>query len=264
MKRIALGVEYDGSFWRGWQTQPDRHTVQDQLEIAIQRFTQAEISTTCAGRTDTGVHAIEQVVHLDTILDRPLISWVRGINSFLPKSVAVCWATEVPSGSDGFHARSRAIARRYRYILHNHQVRSPLLDKRAGWVFRPLNLGIMQEAANYLMGEHDFSAFRSSECQALTPVKTMQSIQIEQRGHFFIFTLQANAFLHHMVRNIVGTLVYIGKGDYPAEWMDQVLKSRDRKQAAPTFMPDGLYLAKVIYDAKWNLPQADTNFSLFL
>ncbi len=252
LKRIALGVQYDGSEWRGWQTQPDGHTVQDRLEAAIREFTQIGIRTICAGRTDAGVHALEQVVHLDSALDRAPVSWVRGVNSYLPASIAVRWAHEVPAD---FHARNSAYARSYRYVLYNNPVRSPLLRGRAGWVFRPLSLEAMRMAARYLLGEHDFSAFRAAECQAITPVKTMQEISIGQQGDLFVFTLRANAFLHHMVRNIVGSLIYTGKGDYPPEWLQQVLQGRDRKQAAPTFMPDGLYLAKVHYDAKWGLPQ---------
>ncbi len=260
MKRIALGIEYDGSRWRGWQKQPDGHTVQNQLEDALYRFTRTRLSTACAGRTDAGVHALEQVVHLDTAIDREPFSWVRGVNSFLDDSIAVRWACEVPSGADGFHARASAIARRYRYVLYNHPIRSPLLRKRAGWIFRPLSLEPMKEAARYLLGEHDFSAFRAAECQALSPVKTMNHVGIEQHGDMFVFTFEASAFLHHMVRNIVGSLVYVGKGDYDPEWLNVLLLGRDRKKAAPTFMPDGLYLARVIYDKQWNLPQAADAF----
>ncbi len=258
-KRIALGIQYDGSLWRGWQTQPDGHTVQDRVQAAIKEFTLADIKVMCAGRTDTGVHALEQVVHLDTVLEREPVSWVRGINSFLHPSIAVRWACEVPHE---FHARSSAVARCYQYVLYNNPVRSPLLRNRVGWVFRPLALEPMQEAARHLLGEHDFSAFRASECQALTPVKMMHDISIKQRGDLFIFKLRANAFLHHMVRNIIGSLIYVGKGDYPPQWLDQVLQGRDRKLAAPTFMPDGLYLEKVIYDGKWGLPQEKAEHSL--
>ncbi len=260
MKRIALGVEYDGSLWRGWQKQPDGHTVQNRLEEALYRFTRTRIATACAGRTDAGVHALEQVVHLDTEIERDPVSWVRGVNSFLEHSIAVRWACQVPGGQDGFHARSSAIARRYCYVLYNNPVRSPLLKKRAGWVFRPLLLEPMQDAARHLLGEHDFSAFRAAECQAISPVKTMNHIGIEKRGDLFVFTFEASAFLHHMVRNIVGSLVYVGKGDYEPAWIKVLLEGRDRKKAAPTFMPDGLYLAKVIYDRKWNLPQAADDF----
>jgi len=252
LKRIALGIQYDGSEWRGWQTQPDGHTVQDRLETAIRTFTQNDIRTLCAGRTDAGVHALEQVVHLDTTLTRTTTSWVRGVNAYLPRSIAVRWAKEVPSE---FHARNSAMARVYRYVLYNHPIRSPLLRGRAGWVFRPLSLELMRAASQCLLGEQDFSAFRAAECQSITPIKTIQEINIEQNGDLFVFTFCANAFLHHMVRNIVGSLVVVGKGDQPPAWLEQVLQGRDRSRAAPTFMPDGLYLAKVIYDEKWVLPQ---------
>ena len=256
LNRIALGVQYDGKGWQGWQTQPHRQTVQDRLQQAIREFTQRDITVMCAGRTDAGVHALEQVVHLDTELERASLSWVRGVNSFLPPSIAVRWAHPVPSD---FHARSSARARRYRYVLYNHPVRSPLLHGKAGWVFQPLSLDLMQEASRCLLGEHDFSAFRAAECQSITPVKTMQEITIEQRGHFFVFQFQADAFLHHMVRNLVGSLVYVGNGRNPPEWLQRILLGRDRKVAAPTFRPDGLYLSKVIYEEKWGLPQEDSD-----
>jgi len=256
-KRIVLGVQYDGANWHGWQTQPDGQTVQDQLEAALKSFAQQEINTVCAGRTDTGVHALEQVVHFDTLLDRDMNSWVRGVNTFLPPSIAVRWAKEVPTscGTD-FHARFSATARQYQYVLYNHPVRSPMLATRAGWVFRPLVLDRMQEAAAHLIGQHDFSAFRAAQCQANSPVKTLHAITIEQRGDLFLFTLQANAFLHHMVRNIMGSLIVVGIGNQPPDWIKTVLEGHDRAAAAPTFMPDGLYLAKIDYDPKWDLPQA--------
>lgn len=255
LKRIALGVQYDGKDWQGWQTQPHGKTVQDRLQQAIKSFTQQGIVVMCAGRTDAGVHAFEQVVHLDTELDRPPISWVRGVNSFLPPSIAVRWAHPVPSD---FHARSSAAARRYQYVLYNHPVRSPILHGKAGWVFQPLSLELMREASRYLLGEHDFSAFRAAECQSFTPVKTMQEITIEQYGHFFLFQFQASAFLHHMVRNIVGSLVYVGMQRHTPQWVQAILQGQDRKLAAPTFRPDGLYLSKVIYDEKWRLPQEES------
>lgn len=256
MKRIVLGIQYDGAHWHGWQTQPDGRTVQDRLEFALEKFTQAVIPTTCAGRTDTGVHALEQVVHFDTHLDREMFSWVRGVNAFLPPSIAVRWACEVPSnGEDDFHARFSARARTYHYVLYNHPVRSPLLAGRAGWVFRPLDVDAMRSAASYLIGTHDFSAFRAAECQAKTPVKTMYDISVERRSDLVVFSLQASAFLHHMVRNIVGSLILTGNGNQPPQWIGQILEQRDRSLAAPTFMPDGLYLARIDYDPKWRLPQ---------
>lgn len=264
-KRIVLGVQYDGAPWQGWQTQLNGLTVQDNLENALQKFTQQTISTVCAGRTDAGVHALEQVVHFDTDLDRETASWVRGLNTFLPSSIAVRWAARVEhDATENFHARFSARSRLYQYVLHNNQIRSPLLTGKAGWVFRPLDISVMREAATYLVGQHDFSAFRSIQCQAKSPVKLMHDIRIEQRGDLLMFTLHANAFLHHMVRNIMGSLVAIGNGSQQPLWLKQVLESRDRKKGAPTFMADGLYLAKIDYDPKWNLPQEETRNFLWL
>lgn len=256
LKRIVLGVQYDGANWRGWQTQPSGGTVQDTLEAALKRFALVDIATTCAGRTDAGVHALEQVVHFDTVLDREMFSWVRGVNAFLPPSIAVRWACETPrDGQDEFHARFSATARTYHYVIYNHPVRSPLLSGKAGWVFRPLQVEPMRVAASHLLGTHDFSAFRAAECQAKSPIKTMHDIRIERRGDLIVVTLTANAFLHHMVRNIVGSLIVVGNGNQRPEWVAEILASRNRSLAAPTFMPDGLYLAKIAYDAKWCLPQ---------
>lgn len=258
MKRIALGVQYDGKPWHGWQTQPTGGTVQDTLEAAMKRFALVDLATTCAGRTDAGVHALEQVVHFDTELDREMFSWVRGVNAFLPPSIAVRWACDVTGASDAeFHARFSATGRTYHYVIYNHPVRSPLLAGKAGWVFRPLDVELMRAAAAYLLGRHDFTSFRAAECQAKSPVKTMRDIRIERRGDMIIVTLTADAFLHHMVRNIVGALIVVGNGNQPPQWLQEILENRDRSKAAPTFMPDGLYLAKIAYDAKWQLPQED-------
>ncbi len=254
MKRIALGVQYEGTAWQGWQTQPHRQTVQDALESALEKFCQGPVPTTCAGRTDAGVHATGQVVHFDTDASRELFSWVRGVNAFLPASIAVRWAAEVEGGEQGFHARFSALARTYHYVIYNHAVRSPLWSGRAGWVFRPLDAGIMMQAAQSLVGEHDFSAFRAAECQALSPVRTMHAITVRRRGDLVVVTLQANAFLHHMVRNIVGSLIQVGNGNRSAAWIAELLAGRNRELAAPTFSPDGLYLAQVGYDARWGLP----------
>lgn len=261
LKRIVLGVQYDGAPWRGWQTQVMGDTVQDKLEAALKRFALTDIVTTCAGRTDAGVHAIEQVVHFDVEIEREPFSWVRGVNAFLPPSIAVRWACEVkPDPLDNFHARFSATARTYQYFLYNNPVRSPLVVGKAGWVFRPLAIAPMRLAAAHLIGTHDFSTFRSAECQAKSPIKIMHEIRIEQSGDFFIFTLRANAFMHHMVRNIVGALIFTGSGQKPSEWLKELLDGRDRRHSAPTFMPDGLYLAKIDYDPKWCLPQSEHAF----
>lgn len=225
--------------------------------MALKKFARAAIATTCAGRTDTGVHAFEQVVHFDTEIERDRFSWVRGVNAFLPSSIAVRWAAEVapdPLGEQ-FHARFSATARTYHYLLYNHAMPSPLLAGKAGWVFRPLDIGLMQEAAHYLQGTHDFSAFRAAQCQAKSPVRSMRQVDIRRHGDLITVSLCANAFLHHMVRNIVGCLIAVGAGKYPAAWLQEMLEGRDRSRIAPTFMPDGLYLAHIEYDPKWGLPQ---------
>ena len=257
MRRIALGVQYVGTAWNGYQKQPARNTVQDRLEIALEKFACTFLPTTCAGRTDAGVHGIEQVVHFDTELDRAMQSWVRGVNAFLPDSIVVRWAHEVKPDAEGneFHARFSARSRTYHYVLYNNPNPSALLAGRAGWVFRPLDVERMREAGQYLIGEHDFSAFRASGCQANSPVKQMHEVSIQRYGDVLVFTVRASAFLHHMVRNIVGSLIYVGTGRNEPAWMKEVLESRSRDVAAPTFMPDGLYLAKIDYDPKWGLPQ---------
>lgn len=255
MKRIALGLQYEGAPWQGWQTQPHRQTVQDTLEAALAKFCQCPVPTVCAGRTDAGVHAIGQIVHFDTELNRELFSWVRGVNAFLPSSIAVRWAAEVDGGDTGFHARFSATARTYQYVIYNNAVRSPLWSGRAGWMFRPLDADLMGEAAQALIGEHDFSAFRAAECQARSPVRSMRAITLRRNGDLVVVTLSANAFLHHMVRNIVGSLILVGSGSRPIEWMAELLAGCNREVAAPTFSPDGLYLARVDYDPRWTLPQ---------
>ena len=268
LRRIVLGVQYDGASWQGWQTQPHGLTVQDKLESALRQFTLREIATTCAGRTDSGVHALEQVVHFDTEIVRDKFSWVRGVNAFLPASIAVRWACELPiedvgtarprtaqDREGGFYARFSATARTYHYLLYNHPVRSPLLAGKAGWTFRPLDAALMQQGADFLVGEHDFTSFRAVECQAKSPIRQMESLQVKRNGDMIVFTLKANAFLHHMVRNIVGSLIFVGNGNQPPEWIAQVLAQKDRSRAAPTFMPDGLYLARVDYPEQWALPQ---------
>jgi len=225
--------------------------VQDAVQSALGQIAGHSVVLKAAGRTDRGVHARAQVAHFDTEAARPASAWVRGANAFLPESVAVLWATTVPSE---FHARYSARARTYRYRLANQPVRPALEARYAGWYYAPLDVDAMRQAARGLVGEHDFSAFRAAECQASTPVRTLHSIDIARSGTCIEFVLRANAFLQHMVRNIVGALVYVGAGKQPSSWMAEVLRSRDRAKAAPTFAPDGLYLERVEYDAKWALP----------
>jgi tRNA pseudouridine38-40 synthase len=251
--RIALGIEYDGSRFLGWQTQPGGSTVQDALEAALATIAAQPVAVTCAGRTDRGVHALGQVVHFDTSAERPDSAWVRGVNAVLPDSVAVLWSRRVPVD---FHARYSARARTYRDVLLNRAVRPGLAARHAGWCHAPLDIDAMRAAAMALCGEHDFSAFRAAGCQAGTPVRTLHSLAIERRGERIDFVLRANAFLHHMVRNLVGTLVYVGRRRQPPEWVREVLASRERARAAPTFAAAGLYLEAVEYEANWDLPTA--------
>lgn len=264
MTRVTLGVSYNGQAYSGWQSQLSGNTVQDKLEAALGRFATHPVSTLCAGRTDAGVHGLMQVVHFDTPLQRPAASWVRGTNTFLPPDIAVQWAQPVP---DAFHARASAVARRYAYVLLQSPVRPSVDAGRVGWVFHPLDEAAMRRAADYLLGEHDFTSFRASACQAKSPVKQLQRIDITRRGAgephpelgwspcYWRFEFQANAFLHHMIRNIMGCLIAVGQGSQPPEWVQQVLAARSRDAAAPTFSPDGLYFQGPVYDAAWGLPQ---------
>jgi tRNA pseudouridine38-40 synthase len=249
--RIALGLEYEGAAFAGWQTQPQGNTVQDALERALADIAGAPIRVACAGRTDAGVHAAAQVVHFDAPTARPENAWVRGVNAHLPDSIAVRWSRKVP---DDFHARYSALARSYRYVLHNHAVRPALLHGRVGWFHLPLDIEAMQAGAALLAGEQDFSAFRAAECQARSPVKTLHQADVRREGDCIVFDFRASAFLHHMVRNMVGALVYVGKGAHPPKWIAELIAGRDRRLAAPTFSPSGLYLSGVEYDARWQLP----------
>jgi tRNA pseudouridine38-40 synthase len=256
IRRIALGVSYLGCAYKGWQSQPGGGTVQDALEAALSKFATKRIKVLCAGRTDAGVHGINQVVHLDTDIDRGPFSWVRGTNAYLPKDIAVQWAAEVPAH---FHARNSALGRRYTYVLLEAAVRPALETGRAGWVFRPLDLDAMLAAAEHLIGEHDFSSFRSSMCQSPTPVKALREIGIRRCGPshahtaYWRFDFEGKAFLHHMIRNIMGCLITVGTGVQSPAWVKFVLDARDRKVAAPTFSPDGLYFLGPRYDASYGL-----------
>ncbi|WP_126444696.1 tRNA pseudouridine(38-40) synthase TruA [Sulfuricystis multivorans] len=250
--RIALGLEYDGSRFLGWQSQAGGNTVQDALEAALAAVAGHRVRVVCAGRTDAGVHATAQLVHFDVAVSRPLTAWVRGANAHLPREVAVRWA--VPVGAD-FHARFAARARSYRYLLLNRPERPGLLAGRVGWCHRPLDLPAMRAASACLIGEHDFSSFRAAGCQAKSPVKTLYRFDIERQGDLIVFDCCANAFLHHMVRNLVGALVHVGVGRMSPDDFVRLLEARDRRLGAPTYAPDGLYLTGVEYDEAWGLPQ---------
>ncbi len=249
--RLAFGISYRGQAYNGWQSQPGGRTIQDHLEAALSQFAAVPVRTVCAGRTDTGVHGLNQVIHIDPPVQRELASWVRGTNRYLPADIAVQWCQEV---GDDFHARYGAQGRRYAYLLLESPVRPAIESGVAGWVFRPLSAEPMRAAAATLVGEHDFSSFRSAECQAATPVKQMRAIEIQRLGAYWRFDFDGSAFLHHMVRNIMGCLIAIGNGQQRPLWIQEVLDARSRKVAAPTFPPEGLYFVGPYYDPRFALP----------
>ncbi len=258
--RIALGIEYNGKDFFGWQRQQNLPTIQGHLESALSQIANESILLTCAGRTDAGVHASGQVVHFDTTAVREISAWTLGVNSYLPASISVRWAQEV---DHDFSARFSALFRRYRYVIHNQAVRSALFAARATWCPHPLNPELMQQGAQYLLGELDFTSFRSSQCESNTPMRNVHEIQIKQYAEFIIVEIQANAFLHHMVRNIVGSLMLVGRGEKNPIWIQELIMAKDRRMAAGTASAAGLYLVKVQYPDKYPLPNAQ-NTVLFL
>jgi tRNA pseudouridine38-40 synthase len=251
MPRFAVGLEYDGRAYSGWQSQPGLTTVQDALQRALSRVADAPVECVCAGRTDAGVHALAQVVHFDSDATRSERGWRLGANTYLPNDVAVTWLREVPAH---FHARFSALARSYRYVVLNRDSRPGLAQGRATWERRPLDAVRMHDAAQVLLGEHDFSAFRAIECQAKSPVRRLDSLTVSRDGEWVAVEVTANAFLHHMVRNITGLLLSVGVGDSPVDRVGRVLAGRDRKASAATAPADGLYLAAVRYAPELGLP----------
>jgi len=253
MARFAAGLEYDGRAYSGWQFQPGLHTLQDAVQRALSRVADAPIDCICAGRTDAGVHALAQVVHFDSDAARTERAWRLGANTYLPPDVSLVWVREVP---EQFHARFSATARSYRYVILNRDSRPGLATGRATWERRPLEVERMHAAAQVLVGEHDFSAFRAIECQSRSPVRLLERIDVTRDAEWVTIAVTANAFLHHMVRNIAGLLMSVGCGDSPPERVTAVLASRDRKVNAATAPPDGLYLSTVRYPAEFGLPAA--------
>lgn len=253
--RIALGIEYDGSQYHGWQEQTGLHTLQQAVERAISRVADESISVTCAGRTDTGVHAVNQVIHFDSAKDRTTRAWIHGANSFLPKDICVRWAKEM---SDDFHARYSAVSRSYRYVIFNAPVRPALFRGNMTWQYRPLNHQDMHKAGQLLLGENDFTSFRSVECQSKTPMRNIQSLEVRRTGDFVVIDVTANAFLHHMVRNIAGVLIAVGSGKEAVDWVQDVLAAKDRRRGADTAPPYGLYLVEVTYPKEFVIPAAST------
>lgn len=258
--RIALGIEYDGRPYCGWQWQAHSPSVQAEVEQALGRVAASPVRVVCAGRTDTGVHAAEQVVHFDTGSVRDEEAWVRGGNVNLPKSISVLWARQMPVE---FHARFSAVRRRYRYVIFNRPVRSAILAGRVAFEYRPLEESRMQEAAKHLLGEHDFSAYRAAACQARSPVRTIYRLDVSRNNELIVLDIEANAFLHHMVRNIAGVLMHIGANEARPDWAGQVLENRKRTLGGVTAPPDGLYLMEVTYPDRFDLPNLPTTSALW-
>jgi len=251
MPRIALGIEYDGSAYSGWQPQAHARGVQGELERALATIAGHAVSLTAAGRTDAGVHALQQVAHFDTDADRPDHAWSLGGTAASADDVTILWAHRVP---DDFHARYSALSRSYRYLILNRRMRPALERLRVCWVRRALDAERMHRAAQRLLGERDFSSFRAAECQSTTPMRRLISASVRRDGDRVELSIRANAFLHHMVRNIAGSLLLVGAGERPEEWLDEVLEARDRTRAGPTAPPQGLYFAGVEYPAEFGLP----------
>ncbi|MCO3453208.1 tRNA pseudouridine(38-40) synthase TruA [Pseudomonas aeruginosa] len=253
VSRIALGIEYKGSRYRGWQRQEAGvPSVQEALECALSKVAAEPVGVICAGRTDAAVHASGQVVHFDTAVERPLKAWVMGTNANLPADISVTWARVMPAH---FHARFSAMARRYRYAIYNDPIRPAHLAEEVTWNHRPLDIGRMREAAQVLVGTHDFTSFRAVQCQAKSPVKTMHHVRLLEHGRLIVLDIRGNAFLHHMVRNIAGVLMTIGAGERPIEWAKEVLEARDRRAGGVTAHPYGLYLVRVEYPGEFELPE---------
>ena len=252
--RIALVVEYDGSQYHGWQAQTGLHTVQQALENALSKIADTPVSVVCAGRTDTGVHATNQVIHFDCDKERTIRAWIHGANSYLPKDICVKWGKELP---EEFHARYSALSRRYRYVIYNGAIRPALLRSNMTWQYRQLDHRLMHEAAQFLLGENDFTSFRSVECQSKTPMRNVHELQVSRVGDLVIIDITANAFLHHMVRNIAGVLISVGSGKNPITWVEEVLKAKDRRLGAETAPSYGLYLIKVNYPEEFMVLQSN-------
>ncbi|MGB0846020.1 MAG: tRNA pseudouridine(38-40) synthase TruA [Thiolinea sp.] len=252
-QRLAACVEYDGSAYCGWQRLGHAPSVQEEVERALSQVADHEVSVVCAGRTDSGVHAVGQIIHFDTTAERPIRGWLMGSNVKLPNGIALRWVQPVDSD---FHARFSATARRYRYILLNRPARPALLNGRVTWNYHRLNADLMHQAAQHLLGENDFSSFRAAGCQARHARREVREITISREGDCIYVDIKANAFLHHMVRNIVGSLLAVGKGDRPAEWIADLLAVRDRTQAGVTAPADGLYFVHVDYPVQFGLPVA--------
>ncbi|WP_026960652.1 tRNA pseudouridine(38-40) synthase TruA [Aliagarivorans taiwanensis] len=250
--RVALGIEYDGAVYKGWQRQREVNSVQQELEQALSKVANNPIEVQCAGRTDAGVHATGQVVHFDSPVERKMAAWTLGINGNLPRDIAVRWAKVV---DDEFHARFSATARRYRYVIYNQSLRPAILGRGVSFYHQPLDVALMEQAGQALLGENDFTSFRAVQCQSKSPWRNVHHLKVTRQGDYVIVDIKANAFVHHMVRNIVGSLLKVGQGERPVEWIAELLSLKDRTKAAATAKAEGLYLVDVDYPAQFELPR---------
>jgi len=260
--KIALGVSYQGTVYHGWQAQAGLRTVQSTLEEAVAKVADQTVSLVCAGRTDKGVHALGQVVHFDATAKRSQSAWLLGINSYLPEDIRIDWVQQ--ELADHFHARFSAVARRYCYVIYNRPLASALWNEHTTHCYWPLNETRMQGAANYLVGEHDFSAFRAVDCQSNSAVRYIHELKVTRYQDYIVIDVKANAFLHHMVRNIVGLLMIIGSGKQEMIWAKEVLLLKDRSKAAVTMKPNGLYLLEVFYPESFAVPKIKNPFLWWL
>ena len=257
--RIVCSVEYNGYGFCGWQKQPKTLTIQGLIEKALFEIAKKDIKTHASGRTDKGVHALGQVFHFDTTEVRPMHAWVKGVNAFLPESVRIQWAMIV---DESFHARHSVKEREYQYLLVNDSYNSAPFHSNVGWTYYKLNTKLIKLSCLKFKGKHDFTSFRSSECQAKSPIRTIKQFHYEEYGKFHLFTITADGFLHHQIRNMIATIIHIAKGSEPLEYISELLTKKNRKYAPPTFMPNGLYLTNIKYDEKWKFPISNNKVNI--
>ena len=258
--RYVASVEYDGANFCGWQRQSLVNSIQGEIENSISKITQTDIKIQGAGRTDTGVHALGQVFHFDTDIIRTLKSLTKGVNSFLPDSIRIKWVRKV---SDNFHARFSATGREYQYLLNNASVNSSIWSNHCGWTFYELDFNLLQNASKKFVGRHDFSAFRSAECQAKSPVRTIESFTLQNFNNFYLFTINGDGFLHHQIRNMIATIISVSKKEIPISYIDTLFQKKDRSLTPATFSPNGLYLTNIKYDKIWGFPSSMNTVNIF-
>ena len=258
--RYAASVEYEGTNFFGWQRQSSVNSIQEEIENSISQITQSNIKIQGAGRTDAGVHALGQVFHFDTDIIRPINSLIKGVNSFLPDSIRIKWVKSVP---DDFHARFFATGREYQYLLNNSSINSSIWSNHCGWTFYELDFTLLKNASKKFEGCHDFSAFRSSECQAKSPIRLIENIRVERFNNYYLFTINGNSFLHHQVRNMIGTIISVARKEMSIDYIDTLFLKKDRSLTPATFSPNGLYLTNIKYDKIWGFPDTLNTLNIF-